>query len=1544
MSGIGMVLNTAKKAITAQQYSLNVTGHNVANVNNPFYTRQTIPHTASRPALYGGFLFGTGVETGQVTRTSDERLENQLIEKKSILSKYEVSVEYMEIMERLFDVSPDSSINSLLSEFWNTWQNLSDNPSAASERVGVYENGSLIAARFASLDEELVELDDKLTFEIEAVIDKINTLASDIAKLNGDIVKFEANKRTANDLRDMRNEIVTELAQIIDIKTFEQDQGDLTVTVAKGYVLVNIVDSYPLDYGGGEIRYQTPNGGSFDISDDITVGKIAGWLDIREDVVGLYNEELDILAKEFIWAVNLQHSQGAGLNYISSPITGTYATDTSRLLDTLTFGNKIDYAKEFAMWIEDTSAATTQYSKVEVDMSISGSGATSWAGVANGASNFKYVFTVTESGQAGLEINATETDGAGLGTVQSGADISTILTSAIAEQVITVTDSSSVTQTVDVKDLGGDADRSASSIASALNDLTGVTAYASDNVATIDISNILTTAAAEETQENDLVTFTLSSGGKTSSVSFRIGVNDTATLANFNDALKSGVADINGAGNDLSVSFSGNTATITSSGGENIGMENFDVEDMPVVTLDTFQNMGVTTEVTIDNFTNFQIGDSVRFTITTAQGSVETHYYVSDDTSQATMAADLQNILASGTTPADLLAIGVTTVLAGNGVTVTGDASAGFLDFQATASSVDYDESFDITAAVGTSQYPAPTGIDNALLFDDSFDTVQFAGDNQVTFQVNGTLPPITVDLRRVDTTVAANIATAFYNGLNGNVTNATVINQGTAVRLEATAEFTSFGFTSGTETVGVDGSFVVVSNQGGLVEADNIFTLDNVDTVTYNNIRLETDWISFDGATITESGGVGNDSGVKTGAATIFLDPGYTIQSSVDGTGVLGGLFNKGAAVVADLGDSIITLGGNGGFSGFDYGAAGDTISFSIDGNAVSYTVGINDDTDVEYATALFTQIDAALGAAYTVIRNDASITILKRDAVSPYTPAISITGFADDDGSVAGNSATLAVRTGAGIGSSYPATSTLSSSSTSATSLINGSEGKIVWEKLTSAGASTGASGTIDVDTDKYLGTYDLYPVDDGSVNPLRFDLSAGSLVSGNTFTINTDSTGAADLLNYTATGAANSVLDIYKFEVTSITSGGASATEGTIGADVITLGWSNSITSGTITIPATAAPVLPTENDGVLDGMTLLFSSGTLFTGDEFTITTDSIGTPTVNLPSQWHWTLDSFAGQFNRQAPGVSATVNNDNTLTFAATSTGLKFSDFSYVNSQYPAAGDPGFNSDNTTVKIDNYTALTRSGSNFRLQRSGGDWSVPTNLGYTVSITALDDLNLDNGFSVDLDGTRAFTVTFNTAVSNDGYMEFDIAQTNGNYKFAFSDDETQDSGLAAALGINTFFDGEDAMTIEVNDVLTDRNLIAAAQIDADSGEIGAGDNRNALDIADLQHVTSDIPYWSFTRGEDSISRSVSASLEGYYQTILGEMGVTAQSMTSNSAFSENMVIEFSRQRDSISAVSVDEEMINLIKYQSAFSVASKLLTVADEMLATLIASR
>ncbi|MBW2091893.1 MAG: hypothetical protein JRI34_07200 [Deltaproteobacteria bacterium] len=164
-----------------------------------------------------------------------------------------------------------------------------------------------------------------------------------------------------------------------------------------------------------------------------------------------------------------------------------------------------------------------------------------------------------------------------------------------------------------------------------------------------------------------------------------------------------------------------------------------------------------------------------------------------------------------------------------------------------------------------------------------------------------------------------------------------------------------------------------------------------------------------------------------------------------------------------------------------------------------------------------------------------------------------------------------------------------------------------------------------------------------------------------------------------------------------------------------------------------------------------------------------------------------------------------------------------------------------------------------------------------------------------------------------------------ADTGNGYEYAFANDT---ASILMALGINTFFAGCDTTNIQVNEaVQNDLSLINAGLVAAD-GQTPPGSNVNALDIADLKDQT-----FLFQHGTSTISEA--------YNTLAADIGSTARNIYRNTEFTENLVMQLEQQRDSISAVSLDEELTNMIKFQYAYMAAARIVSVSDEMLQSLI---
>jgi flagellar hook-associated protein 1 FlgK len=120
----------------------------------------------------------------------------------------------------------------------------------------------------------------------------------------------------------------------------------------------------------------------------------------------------------------------------------------------------------------------------------------------------------------------------------------------------------------------------------------------------------------------------------------------------------------------------------------------------------------------------------------------------------------------------------------------------------------------------------------------------------------------------------------------------------------------------------------------------------------------------------------------------------------------------------------------------------------------------------------------------------------------------------------------------------------------------------------------------------------------------------------------------------------------------------------------------------------------------------------------------------------------------------------------------------------------------------------------------------------------------------------------------------------------------------------------------------------------------------GDNENALRIIALQTDGSvQIRKWDYeNRGAAVSSALQTETFDGYYRTMVGELGILTDESAENRTFAQALLDHLSELRDSVSGVNLDEEMVELMKIQRAHEAASKLVTIADEMLRSLLEMR
>ncbi len=152
----------------------------------------------------------------------------------------------------------------------------------------------------------------------------------------------------------------------------------------------------------------------------------------------------------------------------------------------------------------------------------------------------------------------------------------------------------------------------------------------------------------------------------------------------------------------------------------------------------------------------------------------------------------------------------------------------------------------------------------------------------------------------------------------------------------------------------------------------------------------------------------------------------------------------------------------------------------------------------------------------------------------------------------------------------------------------------------------------------------------------------------------------------------------------------------------------------------------------------------------------------------------------------------------------------------------------------------------------------------------------------------------------------GFLKIDT--NSPNIQFAFDGDT---SGVLAAFGLNTFFSGDDAMSISITSAIeANTDLVAAARSSS------PGDNTNAQRMTALRH--------------ELVLDNGSSTIEGFYEELVGKLGAESASIQDQFASQRVMTEQVLNERDAISGVSIDEEkgqLTLLSRPQSFFRITS-----------------
>jgi flagellar hook-associated protein 1 FlgK len=300
-------MQIGRSALTASQVGLQIAGNNLANAATPGYSRQNLLLEPTRGDYGGRFVLGRGVDIAGVRRQVDEALQARLRDSISDQAAAQEQFGVLTQLETVLGELTGFDLSSELGSFFNTW---SDATNLLQAEGVIVEQGDKLAEFIRSLRTEIGRLREQVESQIDARVARADLLLDEVASLNRGIASVELSGGGANDLRDRRDELLTELSGLMDVTLVENSEGTADV----------LVGSIPVVLGGvnrGLVLEREAEGnrltarvrvGADGSELNITGGLLGGALTSRDDSVDQTIDRLDAIAVELIHQVNRLHS------------------------------------------------------------------------------------------------------------------------------------------------------------------------------------------------------------------------------------------------------------------------------------------------------------------------------------------------------------------------------------------------------------------------------------------------------------------------------------------------------------------------------------------------------------------------------------------------------------------------------------------------------------------------------------------------------------------------------------------------------------------------------------------------------------------------------------------------------------------------------------------------------------------------------------------------------------------------------------------------------------------------------------------------------------------------------------------------------------------------------------------------------------------------------------------------------------------------------------------------------------------------------------
>ena len=300
--GLFHSLSMAARSLQTQQYALDVTGQNIANVNTPGYTRRVVDFAEVPPGS------GGGVTVQGVRSVRDAFIERRLLERVPVGAREAAVAEALALVETSLG-APGAALDAQLNALFDAFAALAEDPASTVGRRQVQIAGEALTSGFAEMADRLEAARRDADARIRGTIDDINSIAVRLAELNEAIPGARA-AGSAHSLEDEQQALLRQLSGLVDVRVIVRSEGGVDVTLSNGQPIVVAETPFAFEIATGADGYAVLRLGGQDAAAAIGGGALGGQLHVRDTLVPGYQASLDQLAFDTAAQVNALHAAG----------------------------------------------------------------------------------------------------------------------------------------------------------------------------------------------------------------------------------------------------------------------------------------------------------------------------------------------------------------------------------------------------------------------------------------------------------------------------------------------------------------------------------------------------------------------------------------------------------------------------------------------------------------------------------------------------------------------------------------------------------------------------------------------------------------------------------------------------------------------------------------------------------------------------------------------------------------------------------------------------------------------------------------------------------------------------------------------------------------------------------------------------------------------------------------------------------------------------------------------------------------------------------